>query len=73
MGLRKCFDVSLLGAMIWGRIVWGVVMFCCMGLDTTQFGLDAFLAGAIVNAVPGIIVQIILIPILVISLRKSKL
>jgi thiamine transporter ThiT len=65
--------VSLLGAMILGRIVWGVVMFCCMGLDTTQFGLDAFLAGAIVNAVPGIIVQIILIPILVISLRKSKL
>lgn len=65
--------VSLLGAMVLGRVVWGAVMFCCMGLDTTKFGLNAFLAGAIANAVPGIIVQIILIPILVISLKRSKL
>ena len=65
--------VSLLGAMVLGRIVWGAVMFCSMGLDPAKFGLEAFWAGAIVNAVPGIIIQIILIPILVISLKRSKL
>lgn len=66
--------VSLLGAMVLGRMVWGAAMFCCMGLDpNVKFGWNAFLTGAIVNAVPGIIVQIILIPILVISLRRSKL
>lgn len=62
--------VSLLSAMVIGRIVWGIVMFGCMGFDVSQFGFKAFLAGAVLNAVPGIIVQVILIPILVIGLEK---
>ena len=62
--------VSLLGAMVIGRLVWGVIMFCCMGFDASKFGLNAFLAGAVLNAVPGIIVQIVLIPVLVITLEK---
>ena len=62
--------VSLLSAMVIGRLVWGVVMFCCMGLNVSKFGFSAFLAGAVLNAIPGIVVQIILIPILVITLEK---
>lgn len=62
--------VSLLSAMVIGRLVWGIVMFCCMGLNVSRFGFSAFLAGAVLNAVPGIVVQIILIPILVITLEK---
>lgn len=62
--------VSLLGAMVIGRLVWGIIMFCCMGFDASKFGLSAFLAGAVLNAVPGIIVQIVLIPALVITLGK---
>lgn len=62
--------VSLLGAMITGRLVWGVVMFACMGFDASAFGLSAFMAGAVLNAVPGIVVQIVLIPLLVITLEK---
>lgn len=62
--------VSLLGAMVIGRLVWGVIMFCCMGFDASKFGLNTFLAGAVLNAVPGIIVQIVLIPVLVITLGK---
>lgn len=62
--------VSLISAMVMGRLVWGVVMFGCMGLDASQFGLSAFLAGAVLNAVPGIVLQIVLIPVLVIALRK---
>ena len=61
--------ISLLCAMVAGRLVWGMVMFCCMGLDSSKFGLSAFLAGAVINAIPGIILQIILIPILVISVN----
>jgi hypothetical protein len=41
-----------------------------MGFDASKFGLSAFLAGAVLNAVPGIIVQIVLIPVLVITLGK---
>ena len=44
-----------------------------MGFDVTKFGLAAFWTGAIVNAIPGIIVQIILIPMVVIVLEKAKL
>ena len=62
--------VSLFGAMVIGRLVWGIIMFCCMGFDASKFGLSAFLAGAVINAVPGIIVQIVLIPVLVITLGK---
>lgn len=64
--------VSLLCAMILGRIVWGIVMFACMGLDASKFGMAAFVAGAFTNAIPGIVLQIILIPVLVILLEKSN-
>lgn len=62
--------VSLLSAMVIGRLVWGIVMFCCMGFDVSQFGFSAFWAGAVLNAIPGIIIQIVLIPVLVIALEK---
>lgn len=61
---------ALLGAMVIGRIVWGIMMLICMGISGGNFGFSAFLAGAITNAIPGIIVQIILIPILVMVLEK---
>lgn len=62
--------VSLLCAMVIGRLVWGTVMFICMGLDISAFGLQAFMAGAVLNAVPGIVLQVVLIPIIVITLEK---
>lgn len=62
--------VSLIIAMIMGRLVWGMAMFSCMGFDTAKFGLTAFVSGAITTAVPGIIVQLILVPVLVIALER---
>ena len=64
--------VSLLTAMVAGRLVWGVARFLCAGLDVTAFGLSAFWAGAVTTAIPGILVQIILIPILVLALEKHN-
>lgn len=64
---------SLLGAMIIGRLVWGIVMFVCMGLSASKFGFTAFLAGAFFNAIPGIVLQIIVIPILVITLENDRM
>ena len=62
--------VSLIIAMIVGRAVWGLAMFSAMGLDTNKFGFSAFMTGAFVNAIPGIILQLILIPIIVLTLEK---
>lgn len=65
--------VTLLTAMTAGRVVWGGVQFLLAGLRGTAFSLPLFLAGAVTNAVPGIIVQIILIPILVAAMEKAGL
>ena len=64
--------VALLVAMVAGRLVWGAARLVCAGLDVTAFGLSAFWAGAITSAIPGIIVQIILIPLLVMALEKHN-
>ncbi|MDD2955430.1 MAG: ECF transporter S component [Oscillospiraceae bacterium] len=63
--------VSLIGAMLGGRVVWGVVRWLMMA-GGVEFGWQAFIAGAFVQAVPGILVQIVLIPLLVLVLEKSK-
>jgi len=64
--------ISLLGAMLGGRIVWGIVMWILsMVVSTVDFGFAAFLAGAFANAVPGIILHLFLIPLIVIPLKKA--
>lgn len=62
--------VSLLCSMVLGRVVWGIMMFACMGFDTSLFGWTAFISGAVTTAIPGILLQIIIIPIIVITLEK---
>ena len=64
---------SLIISMLVGRLIWGVAMFICLGISGGSFTFAAFLAGAITNAIPGIIVQIILIPILVMVLDNPKI
>lgn len=62
--------VALLGAMLAGRVIWGIARVILLGLGEFEFGWAAFLSGAFLTAIPGIIVQIVLIPILVIALKK---
>lgn len=65
--------VSLVSAMILGRVVWGVVKYRVAGFQNGSFGFEDFLSGAFTVAVPGIIIQIVLIPIIVLALKKAKL
>ena len=64
--------VSLVTAMIAGRLVWGAAMYICMGINGGAFGFSAFLAGAITNAIPGIIIQLVLIPVVVMLVQKKE-
>ena len=64
--------VSLISAMVIGRIVWGVARIVMFGFDFSKFGWAAFWSGAVINAIPGIIVQIILIPLIVLAIEKTK-
>ena len=59
---------SLLVAMTAGRLVWGAAMLVCLGVSGDSFTFATFLAGAVTNAIPGIIVQLVLIPPLVMVL-----
>ena len=61
---------SLLAAMVTGRLVWGTVMFLCAGMSGGSFGMAAFWAGAVANAIPGILVQLVLVPLLVLLAEK---
>ena len=65
--------VSLFGAMICGRAVWGMVRLILAGLKSTQFTAAMFISGAFTTAIPGIICQMILIPLIVALLKRFKL
>lgn len=65
--------VSLVGAMIVGRIVWGIVKFFISIAQASEFTFTAFIAGAVTGAIPGIICHIILVPLIVIALKKARL
>ena len=64
---------SLIAAMISGRLIWGAAMFVCLGASGGAFTFAAFIAGAFTNAIPGIILQIVLVPIAVMILDNPKI
>ncbi len=64
---------AMLTAMFLGRVVWGLVMIVLMGMNGTSFTMKAFLAGALLNAIPGIIIQLILIPCIMLALGRTKM
>lgn len=62
--------LSLVAAMLAGRLVWGAVMALLCVSGAAGFGWEAFLSGAVLTAVPGILIQIILIPVLVMAVER---
>ena len=70
---KSSIYVSLIAAMILGRIVWGLAMMVCMGISGGAFTFGAFIAVAITNAIPVILIQLILIPILVMALERANI
>ncbi len=67
--LYRCLVIAMLG----GRAVWGVVQAILLGVGGDAFTLTAFLTSAFVNAIPGIILQLILIPAIMLVLDKTHL
>ena len=65
--------VSLVCAMLGGRLVWGIVRFAMTLFFHVKFSLSVFVAGAFMTAIPGIICHIVLIPIIVMALERAGL
>ena len=53
---------AMIPAMLAGRIVWGLISVLQLGAKAEAFTLQAFVAGGFVEAIPGILLQLILIP-----------
>ena len=65
--------ITIVTAMLLGRIVWGIARLILAGLSGQSFTWALFMAGAFTNAFPGIILHLVLIPLLVIVLEKAGL
>jgi riboflavin transporter FmnP len=70
---KRNIYITLVVSMIAGRVVWGAVRMILAGLSGNSFTWALFAAGAVPNAIPGIILQLVLIPVLVIVLERAGL
>ena len=57
--------ISLITAMLCGRIVWGIVSAVVYASMGAGFTWKLFLMGGFINALPGILIQLIFIPYIV--------
>jgi hypothetical protein len=64
--------VSLIISMAGGRIVWGVVMMAISVINANTFTLTIFFTQVVINAIPGIVLQIVLIPPIIMALEKMN-
>lgn len=69
-GLKEIY-ISLISAMVFGRIVWGISQVLMIG--TVKFTLGVFIAGALLDSIPGIVIQLILIPTVVTALKRVNI
>lgn len=69
IALYRC----LVAAMLAGRIVWGIAQMAFLGITSEGFTWRMFLMGAFLNAIPGIVIQRILIPAVVVALNRTGL
>ena len=62
---------ALIIAMVFGRLVWGAVQTILLGME--KFTFYVFISGAILDAVPGIIIQLVLIPAVITVVKRRGL
>ena len=68
----KSIYISLLTAQLSGRIIWGITKALLLFYQAKPFGFMMFLTGGFLDAIPGIIIQLILIPIILNIVNKRN-
>lgn len=63
--------LSLAISMLGGRLLWGAANYLLYFAGKTDFSLAIFWSSGFLNAIPGIILQFILVPGLVIALKRN--
>ena len=62
---------SLIGAMLLGRAVYGAVN--ALIFRAGEYSMEIWLTASFVTALPGIAIQLVLLPLVVLALRKAGL
>ena len=62
--------ITLIVSMLLGRVAWGVMRYLLMAFGSS-FSFQAFLAGAFLDAWPGIICHLVIIPPVVRAIQKT--
>ena len=60
--------ISLIGAMISGRVLYGILN--ALIFNAGKYSMSMWLASAFVTSLPGIAIQIVLIPTIIIVSQK---
>lgn len=69
----KTLYKSLFMAMISGRIVWAMVQMFLLSIKGNILTMEVFITSAFLNAIPGILLQLVLIPAILVALDHSKI
>jgi len=63
--------ISLIGAMIFGRVFYGILN--ALVFSVGSYSMQIWVTAAFVTALPGVIIQIVIIPAIVAVLQKARL
>ncbi len=64
---------TLIISMVMGRVVNGSVCYLISTTSDTEFVLEKFITITTIDALPGIVIQLALIPLIVLALNKTRL
>lgn len=65
--------LSLICAMVLGRAVWGLACVPLYGFASKSFSWQLFVANGFINAIPGILLQLVAVPAIVTALERAHL
>jgi len=63
--------ISLIGAMLFGRVFYGILN--ALIFSAGNYSMQMWLTVAFITALPGVAIQIVVIPAIVLVLQKAKL
>ena len=69
----KALYKALLTSMVIGRVVWGVSQLILLGVKGKAYTITAFMTGAFLEAIPGILLQLVIIPTIMVALKRARL
>lgn len=70
--LRWNIYPALICSMLGGRIVSGIANAIFMGVAGKAYGFAAFISGSFVTSLPGMIIQVVIIPVIILALEKAR-